>query len=100
MDLKIGLINILWIKPFKIKKKYMESLNISKYGGIVIDDDYEDGVAKSIANNLNIKTNKPIYTMGLKNKSAGFHSHEDNLPPNANEIVKKIIKIIKHKKFF
>ena len=95
---KIGLINILWIKPFNIKQKYINALKNSKFGGIVIDDDYEAGVAKSIANDINLKTNKPIYTMGLKNKSAGFHFNTDNLPPTAEEIFKNIINIIKKNK--
>ncbi len=94
---KIGLVNILWIKPFKVKKKYIDALKNTKFGGIVIDDDYEDGVAKSIANDINLKTNKPIYTMGLKNKSAGFSKEKDNLPPTSLEICNKIIKIIMNK---
>ena len=71
-------LNILWIKPLYIKKKWIKSLNSSRYGGIVIDDDYQEGVAKSIANDLNLKTGKKIFTMGLKNKSAGFHKKVDN----------------------
>ena len=96
--IKIGIVNILWIKPLYIKKKWITSLNSSKYGGVVIDDDYQEGVAKSIANDLNLKTGKKIFTMGLKNKSAGFHKKVDNLPPSANEIVKKINQIISFKK--
>ena len=52
---KISLCNILWIKPLKINKKFITLLKNSKYGGLVIDDDYEDGVAKSIANNCRYK---------------------------------------------
>ena len=96
--IKIGIVNILWIKPLYIKKKWIKSLNSSRYGGVVIDDDYQEGVAKSIANDLNLKTGKKIFTMGLKNKSAGFHKKVDNLPPSANEIVKKINQIISFKK--
>ena len=96
--IKIGIVNILWIKPLYIKKKWIKSLNSSRYGGVVIDDDYQEGVAKSIANDLNLKTGKKIFTMGLKNKSAGFHKKVDNLPPTANEIVNKINQIISFKK--
>ena len=94
--LTVGIINILWLKPLKIKKKWLEALKNSLFGGIVLDDDYPDGVAKSIANDLNILTGKKIHTMGLKNKTAGFHNKVDNLPPTAKEISTKIIKIVKN----
>ena len=66
--------------------------------GIFLDDDYENGIAKSISNELNLKSCKPIYTLGLKEKSAGFYPAKDNLPTNKNEIIKKIKKIINEKK--
>lgn len=94
--MKVSLINILWIKPLKISKKSLNNLKYSKFGGMVIDDDYTNGVAKSIANDLTMKTKKFVTTMGLKNKTAGFGKNKDNLPPSAIEIVKKINKIIKN----
>ena len=87
----------LWIKPFNIKNEWKRSLKKSKYGGIVLDDDYEDGVSKSIAHKLMIETKKDVFTMGLENKTAGFFSEVDNRPPNANQIVDKIFKIISNK---
>ena len=96
--ISVSLIHVLWIKPFKPSKKSLNNLKKSKYGGLVLDDDYEDGVSKSLANELNIKTGSKVYTLGLKNKSAGFSKSVDNLPPNAKEIVTKIKKIIKNKK--
>ncbi len=94
IGIKVGIINILWLKPLIIKAKWLQALQKSKYGGIVIDDDYVNGVSKSIANDLNLKSGKKIFTMGLKNRSAGFHINADNLPPNAKEIVAKIKKIV------
>jgi len=94
--MKVSLINILWIKPLKISKKSLNNLKYSKFGGMVIDDDYTDGVAKSIANDLTLKTKRFVTTMGLKNKTAGFGKNKDNLPPSAIQIVKKINKIIKN----
>lgn len=91
---KISLCNILWIKPLKINKKFITLLKNSKYGGLVIDDDYEDGVAKSIANNLSLRSNKKVHTLGLKNKSAGFSKNGDNLPPSYKEIISKVKKIL------
>ena len=94
--IKVSLINILWIKPLKISKKSLNNLKNSKFGGMVIDDDYTDGVAKSIANDLSTETKKIVITMGLKNKTAGFGKNKDNLPPSAMQIVRKIYKIVKN----
>jgi pyruvate/2-oxoglutarate/acetoin dehydrogenase E1 component len=90
----VGIANIFWIKPFKIKNSWIEKLKTSKYGGLVLDDDYDSGIAKSIANDLSLKSGKKIFTMGLKNKSAGFSKQTDNLPPNSTEIIKKVNSII------
>ena len=92
--IKVGIVNIVWLKPFKIEKRWLNALKKSKFGGIVIDDDYVNGVSKSFANDLNLKSNKQMHTMGLKDKTAGFHKTVDNLPPNAAEICKQIEKII------
>lgn len=91
---KIGIIHIFWIKPFKISNTAINCIIKSKYGAIILDDDYVDGIANSLANKLNQQTNKKIYTMGLKNKTAGFHKKVDNLPPTAQEIEKKIFSLI------
>ena len=92
--IKVGIVNIVWLKPFKIEKRWLSALKKSKFGGIVIDDDYVNGVSKSFANDLNLKTKKQMHTMGLKDKTAGFHKTVDNLPPNAIEICKQVEKII------
>ena len=39
---KIGIANILWIKPFLIKKDWEQAVIKSKFGGIVLDDDYTE----------------------------------------------------------
>ena len=93
--INVSVVNILWIKPLKLSNKDIINLKKSKYGGIVLDDDYPDGISKSIANDLNLKTNKKIYSMGLKNRTAGTGKGLDNLPPSASEIIKFIKKIIK-----
>jgi pyruvate/2-oxoglutarate/acetoin dehydrogenase E1 component len=94
-NINISVVNMFWIKPYKITEKHIKALKNSKFGGLVIDDDYEDGIAKSIANDLNNISGKSIKTLGLKNKTAGFHPNVDNLPPNAEQIYKLIKKIIK-----
>ena len=97
--IKIGIANILWIKPFKIKKRWIEMLNTSKYGGIILDDDYTQGIAESLAFRLLEKTKKNVQlkAIGLKNRSAGFSKKTDNLPPNKDEIIMTIKKILKKK---
>ena len=95
--IKVSLVNVLWLKPTRISNKSINNLKNSKYGGLVLDDDYVDGVAKSIANDLNLKTSKNINVLGLKNRTAGTGKNLDNLPPNASEIIKLVKKIIKSK---
>lgn len=92
---KIGIANILWIKPFEINKNYENALKTSKYGGIILDDDYPDGVASNLAYKISKKTNKNIEVMGLKDKSAGFSKNTDNLPPSYLEIIKRVKEIVK-----
>ena len=91
--------NILLIKPFKIKNKWIEMLNNSKYGGIILDDDYTKGIAESLAFKLLEKTKKNVHlkAIGLKDKSAGFSKNTDNLPPSKNELIKIVREIIKKK---
>lgn len=97
--INVGLANILWIKPFKIKNKWIEMLNNSKYGGIILDDDYTKGIAESLAFKLLEKTKKNVHlkAIGLKDKSAGFSKKTDNLPPSKNELIKIVREIIKKK---
>ena len=95
-NINVSIINMFWIKPYKITPIHIKTLKESKFGGLVIDDDYEDGVAKSIANDLSNISGKSVKTFGLKNKTAGFHPNVDNLPPDANEICKLVKKITKN----
>lgn len=94
--IKVSVVNILWIKPLKISKKSFDNLKKSKFGGIVIDDDYKNGIAKSIANDLSLKTNKLVSSMGLQDKTAGTGKNLDNLPPKAKQIYKFVKNIIKN----
>lgn len=85
--IKVGLIHIVSIKPLKISDEAIVMLSNAKHGGLILDDDYEDGVMKSIAHSLMTKTGKKIYCLGLENRSAGFASNLDNLPPSPGRIV-------------
>jgi len=94
---KIGIIHVLWIKPFKLSKKEIDSIKRSNKGCLILDDDYVDGIANSLGNKINLKTGKNIHTLGLKDKSAGFAKKVDNLPPQSKEIEKKIIDLLSAK---
>lgn len=94
--IRVNILHQLWIKPFKIGKKEINILNSCKYGGIVLDDDYVEGMTSDIAHRLMINSDKKVFTMGLKPRSAGFHPRVDNLPPTSQEIIKKIKSIIKN----
>ena len=91
--LVLNIIHQLWIKPFNIPPSWKTALESSKYGGLVTDDDYVEGVANSIANELNLASGKKVHTLGLESKTAGFYSQVDNLPPTAEKIMEKLKQI-------
>jgi transketolase C-terminal domain/subunit len=92
-DLKVNIIHLFQLKPFLCSDYMLNSLANSTYGGIVLDDDFEDGIGKNISSDLMLNTLKPVRVMGLKNKSAGFSKEFDNLPPSCEEIVEKVLQI-------
>lgn len=89
--------NIFWIKPFLIKNQWIDILKKSKYGGLLLDDDYVNGTAKSLAYELSLNSKKEVQVLGLEDRSAGFSHSTDNLSPNFDRIKKKIYNIIKKK---
>jgi pyruvate/2-oxoglutarate/acetoin dehydrogenase E1 component len=93
--IKVSVHHLFWIKPLQISDEFITAVRNSKCGFIVLDDDYVDGIANSIAYEIMVQTRNPNgYTLGLKNKSAGFSKETDNLPPSTNEIIDKIKTII------
>ena len=94
----ISIFHIVWLKPFRVTKNLINTINNSEHGAIILDNDFEDGIPSIIAGKLQKLVNKKIHTLGLKNKTAGHHSKVDNLPPKHNKIEKFIIKIIEKKK--
>ncbi len=90
----VNIIHLWRLKPLVIGEDEINSLTNSKFGGLVLDDDYVDGIAKTIAFDLMSKTNKKLSVLGLKDKSAGFYKKVDNLPPSSNEISNEVIKLI------
>jgi transketolase C-terminal domain/subunit len=91
--IKLNIIHQLWIKPFIVEDSWKIALDNSKFGGLVTDDDFVEGTASSIANELSVSTGKKVYTLGLEPKSAGFYPNVDNLPPTAEKILEKLKQI-------
>ena len=94
-NISLNIIHQLWIKPFIVEDNWKIALDNSEFGGLVTDDDYVEGTASSIANELSLATGKRVWTLGLEPRTAGFHPTVDNLPPSAEQIIKKL-KQIKH----
>ena len=93
MAKKLGNISVFhqyWIRPSAISDKQIKNLEKSKNGGIILDDDYPNGIAKQIAHDLMLKTGKKVYVLALEEKTAGFTSKVDNLPPDEDRIEKFI----------
>ena len=86
---KVSLSHQVWISPFLPSSKSIESLKRSRFG-VVLDDDYPNGAAKQIAYELMHITGKPVHVLCIKEKTAGFQAHNDNLPPTAEEIIQFI----------
>lgn len=78
------------LKPLQLTSRAFDDLERACYGGIVIDDDYEGGVASDIAIKLHAKTGATMRVLGLKDRTAGFSLWNDNLPPN-KETIKEFI---------
>ena len=88
--IRVAVHHIMQIKPFKPSLLAIDSLSESKYGGVVLDDDYTNGIAKSLAFDLGSITGAKMNVMGLEDKTAGFYKQVDNLPPNKEQIINKI----------
>ena len=91
--LKVNVIHQVWIKPFEFFEDWQKALQNSKHGGILLDDDYEEGAASSIAHRMMVKVPKKVETLCLRHRTAGFYPTVDNLPPSKEEIINKIKEI-------
>ena len=86
IGIKVSVFHQTWIKPLRVSQEAIYTLTNSKFGGLVLDDDYPNGVAKQIAYELMHLSQKSVWAMGIEEKSAGFQPHNDNLPPSAEKI--------------
>lgn len=96
--IKCNVLHQLWIKPLKFDDYFFEKVSNCKYGCIVLDDDYTSGIIESVAYKIISKINKPVECMGLEDKTAGFAKEYDNLPPDENKIIEKVLSIISQHK--
>jgi len=95
---KISIIHLYKLKPLLFSKKEIKSIKNSKFGVLICDNDYLDGMPAILSANINKKYKvKNSYLLGLKEKTAGHHSKRDILPPNSKNIISKIYEIIKKK---
>ena len=69
---KIGIANVVWIKPFTMKKEWEKAIKTSKFGGIVLDDDYSQGVGTNLAYEMMKKTGKKLKLSDLKTDQLDF----------------------------
>lgn len=89
-NININLINLFWIKPFKLTTKQINCIKKSKKI-LIIDNSYEFcGVAASIAQIINSKYNVSTYILGLKEFSPGVAKKFENGTPKAKDIIKKL----------
>ena len=93
--IRVSVYHIFIVKPFTPSDLSIENLTNSLYGGCVIDDDYPDGISKSLANDLSNLTGSRVEALGLEVRSAGFAKAVDNIPPDVNRIISKVKDAIK-----
>lgn len=89
-----NIVHLLWLKPLVVPNETWFALRTSRYGGLILDGDFENGYAKCIAFNLMHATGKKVDVLGLEERTAGFAPHLDNLPPTAERICAKVKEII------
>ena len=58
LGLKIGIIHLVNLKPFKLEKKWIEAIKSTKHGVLMTDNDYNDGILRILAHKVNEKTKK------------------------------------------
>lgn len=92
--INIAVHHISQIKPFSPTQDALDDLEDSVAGGVVLDDDYPDGTAKALAFDLHTMTDRPMYVMGLENRTAGFSTQTDNLPPSKDKIKQLVLELL------
>ncbi len=95
--IKVGIMHLWKLKPFNLSNKDYKYLKKSKYGVLMTDNDFKDGLMSILASKIQTRSRiSKFFFMGLKDKTAGHHTNVDNIPPTASEIISKINQIIKN----
>lgn len=93
--IKTSLINVLWLNPFNLSKKEIETIKKSKIA-IVIDSSYEHcGITTSIAYKVQKLTKTNTFVLGLENRIPGVSKSYENQTPSKNKIISKIKYLLK-----
>ena len=97
LGIGIDIFHVVWLKPFRIKKKYIESLKKTKKG-LVIDSTYQicsisEHIAYKLMNNI---TNSKVINMGMEDRSPGCSKRLLNGTPETKKIIKKVLELIKN----
>jgi transketolase C-terminal domain/subunit len=82
--IKVNVYHQVWLKPYVVDDRWKHFLYAKQ--GLVLDDDYADGIASVIAHKLCLVSGSSVYSMGLKDRTAGFCRATDNLPPSIDDI--------------
>ncbi|MBC85483.1 MAG: hypothetical protein CL454_11580 [Acidimicrobiaceae bacterium] len=95
-NINIDVFHILWLKPFKLKEKYIKSLRKTKLG-LVVDSTYEIcSVSEHIAYKLMKQVmGSKVLNYGMNDRSPGCSPRLLNGTPDAKQIVKKINSLLK-----
>ena len=93
--IKVNVHHLFEIKPLKIVPEAIKSIKNSKLGGLILDNDFSNGAAKSIAYEFMMMSKKDIHVLGLEDRTAGFYHQVDNLPPDSNKIINKVLGLLK-----
>lgn len=86
---RCNIVHIAELKPFNAEL-YQHTMNGVPFG-LVVDSDYTIcGASEHVAYKLMHMTGKPIYSLGLDQRSAGFAPSTDNLTPSVEKIAARI----------
>jgi pyruvate/2-oxoglutarate/acetoin dehydrogenase E1 component len=78
--------HLVWLKPFKIKNQYIDSLNKTKIG-VILDSSYEIcSISENIACSLMQITKAKVYVQGMKDFSPGTSQKLENMTPTSEQI--------------
>lgn len=94
-NIECDIFHIYWLKPFKILKTYLNSLDNTN-NGIIIDSSYEIcSVSEHIAHKLMLNSNSKVYVEGMKDFSPGAAVKLNNMTPSVDRIYNRIMRILK-----